>query len=74
MARRGPRGRTHFAGTRRTFPGTSQGVRWGPATPLGEVDWTGTRGWRVDSDKALGSFYLTLCMASLFFAGNRFGF
>jgi len=28
----------------------------------------------MESDTALGSFYLTLCMASLFFAGNRFGF
>ena len=38
IARRGLRGRTHFAGTRRTFPGTSQGVRRGPATMLGEVN------------------------------------
>jgi hypothetical protein len=28
----------------------------------------------VDSDNALGSFYLTLCIASLFDTGNRFGF
>jgi hypothetical protein len=28
----------------------------------------------VDSDTALSSFCLTLYMASLFFAGNRFGF
>jgi len=37
MARRGPQGRTHFAGTRRTYPGTSQGAPWGPATPPGDV-------------------------------------
>ena len=35
-------GRTHCAGTRRTLPGTLQGVPRGPATPLGEVNWTGT--------------------------------
>jgi len=43
IARRGPQGRTHFAGTRRTYGGTSQGAPWGPATPLGEVGWNGTR-------------------------------
>ena len=42
IARRRPRGRTHFAGTRRTFPGTSQGVPRGEALPLGEVSWNGT--------------------------------
>jgi len=54
IARRGLWGRTHFAGTRRTFPGTSsrsgspsrdlgQEVARGEALPLGEVNWTGTR-------------------------------
>ena len=49
-----PRARTHSAGTRRTFSGTSsrsgspyrdlgQGVRRGEALPLGEVNWTDTR-------------------------------
>src|SRR5574341_1005716 len=43
IARRGPLGRTHSAGTRRTSSGTSQGVPQGPTTPLGEVNGTGTR-------------------------------
>jgi hypothetical protein len=43
IARRGSRGRTHCAGTRRTLPGTSQGVPRGEALPLGEVNWTSTR-------------------------------
>ncbi len=47
IARRGSRGRTHFAGTRRTLPGTSQGVPRGEASPLGEVNWTGTRACRT---------------------------
>ena len=37
IARRGPKGRP-----RRTYGGTSQGAPWGPATPLGEVNWNGT--------------------------------
>jgi len=37
LARRGPRGRP-----RRTSTGTSQGVPWRLATPLGEINWTGT--------------------------------
>jgi len=41
--RRDPGGRTHFAGTRRTFSGTSQGVPLGAATLLSEVNWTDTR-------------------------------
>ncbi|MBF8261680.1 MAG: hypothetical protein HW376_1209 [candidate division NC10 bacterium] len=47
IARRGSRGRTHCAGTRRTLPGTSQGVPRGEALPLGEVNWTGTRACRT---------------------------
>ena len=43
MARRGPLARTHCAGTRRTFQGTSQGVVRGEASPLGEVNWAGIR-------------------------------
>ena len=54
IARRGPRaGRTHFAGTRRTSPGTSsrsgspsrdlgQGVPRGEASSIGEASWNGT--------------------------------
>ena len=42
MARRGPRVRTHFAGTRRTLSGTSQGAPWGEASPLGKFNWIGT--------------------------------
>ena len=34
IARRGPRSRTHYEGTRRTFPDTSQEVPCGEAFPL----------------------------------------
>src|SRR5574341_1742084 len=42
IARRWPRGRTHFAGTRRILSSTLQAVSLRPATLLGEVNWTGS--------------------------------
>ena len=36
---------------RRTFPGTSQGVSRGPATPLGEVTWNGSS--KYDAERSV---------------------